>query len=1053
MKTLNKTMFKSLLALLCALPLTVSCFDDSQIWDAINDLDARVDSLQNNLDVQIKTVSDMLSGKGAMVITSCVMNPDGSSVVTLANGKSFTLLPQNASVSSLVSVMEVKGVKCWALIGENGELTPITDKNGNAVPVSVSVDVKVKDGKYVLVVNGNEYETGYDTEDLVQVFKSCTYHKDASDQVYALTFDFGDGVKVTIAVDGYKGVIFKLSNLNSTVVSEYFIDYGTTQTFLMETQGVVDYIMQIPDGWRVEEKVEEVSGDLYVSITAPKKETVTMGAAVASGELKVVSVVEGGKAAVTKLSLSTDPFKTYSVSALNAVVKPYNGVQKFVYGFMLSSDFELDQVLANITATLTSSTDLPQGYFMSEEGIEKTYTEMYPELVEGGDYVFWVVPVLFDEGDAETDGHFYIKEDMFRTFYLVPVSLEMEVGNETVLDANLKIEARGIKSIYAGLTEKSANAIEELLYQLNNGVYEPIDAETLLPYDGPASEFPEKDYPTYMEPATSYIAWVVIAEEGKTEFAATDVVYKEFTTKEIVSGGTLAVTTGTAVVESSSISHSVSCSDAAMIYYAYLDNSIGERWSGESTSNDTKWNQILKAADYQAVRGSSVEAVVDGLLPETKMWLYVAAVGHDGKYGTVSCLPATTKGVAFNNLTVNIETVEVAAKEATFKVTADGQATGFIYWVGRKSEDFWVSKNFCNSSVDQAAKYLAANPDADAVVAAMKKHGAIAADGTLMLKDLDLSKEYVLIVLAQDQSGNYSQCSSQNGYKSFQTQAIDFGEDFTAAGTVKWHEMKNWIEANITWHKNTFQAAKGQGQGFASYSFSIKLPTDLTGYITCFSTEAEYNGGSLADIMLEIEEGCSKKTSVGRYVVDPETGDTPRHPDWYDDNGKLIQGSQVNVYSLYSHGNPSNGMVTYFAVGAHGETHCSSWENGKCSNYEEQMESINKMMSYDYWREYIIDFGNYAYQGDPNHEYSRNLKDEKKIDEIAKQYVEIYTRYYEGVTPYIYVNEGQALEITNKQATGLDDAGNVMDKVTVMLKDANGNYFEPMYIQVPNYFK
>ena len=85
MKTFNKTIFKSLLALLCALPLAVSCFDDSEIWDAINDLDARVDSLQNNLDVQIKTVSDMLSGKGGMVITNCVVNPDGSSVVTLSN--------------------------------------------------------------------------------------------------------------------------------------------------------------------------------------------------------------------------------------------------------------------------------------------------------------------------------------------------------------------------------------------------------------------------------------------------------------------------------------------------------------------------------------------------------------------------------------------------------------------------------------------------------------------------------------------------------------------------------------------------------------------------------------------------------------------------------------------------------------------------------------------------------------------------------------------------------------------------------------------------------
>ena len=1052
MKTLNKTMFKALLALVCALPFAVSCYDDSKIWDAINELDARVDSLQNNLDVQIKTVSDMLSGKGSLVITSCVVNSDGSSVVTLSNGKSFTLLPQNASASALVSVVEVNGTKCWAMYDKDGQLVPITDGK-NPIPVSVSIDVEVKDGKYVLIVNGNEYETCYDTDDLVQVFNSCELHKDASGQVYAMTFDFGEGGKVTVAVDGYQGVIFKLSDINTTVVSEYFVDYGTTKSFLMETQGVVDYIMQIPDGWRVEEKVEEATGNLYVHISAPTKETVAMGAAVAAGDLKVVSVVEGGKAAVTKLALSTDPFKTYNVSSLKAVVDTYFGVEKFVYGFMLSSDFDEAQVIANVSTSLTTSADLPQGYYMSEVAIDKTHKEIYPELVEGGDYVFWALPVLYDEGDEKNPGGYFVKEEMLRTFYMVPTSLKMELGTVTLLDATVKVEARGVKSVYAGLTLKTSNTIEEIIYQINNGVYDPIPAETILPFNGPASQFPEKESPAYMEPETSYVAWIVVVEEEKTEYTASDVTYKEFTTLPVKEGGSLSVTTGTAVVESSSISYPVSCADAAMIYYAYLDSDTGGRWSGEAISNTTKWNQLTNASTFQAVRGSSVDAVIDGLLPETEMWLYVVPVGHDGLYGKVTCVPATTKGVTFNNLVVTIETVEVLAKDATFKISTDGTATDYVYWVGKISDPFWVSQEFCNGDVAQASKYIAANPDADQVVAAMRKHGKVAEDGTLVLSELEITKEYILLVLAKDASGNYSKCTTQNGYKHFQTEAIDFGADFTAAGTPKWIEVKNMIEKGIEWHKNEFRAAKGQGQGFASFAFSIKIPTELTAYISCFSTIAEQNGGNLADIMVEIEEACSSRTTVGKYVIDPETGETPRHPDWTDDKGKEIQGSQVNVYTMYAHGNPDDGQVTYFAAGAHGENHCSAWEDGKCSNYDYFVNEVAKLTSYEYWREYIIDFGNYAFNGDPYHDYSRILQDEAKIDAIAKEYQAIYSYYYQDFEPKLYINNGQALKITNREAMGLDDTGKVVDKVYVMLKDLDGNYFEPMTIEVPNYFK
>ena len=121
-------------------------------------------------------------------------------------------------------------------------------------------------------------------------------------------------------------MIFKISNVNNDILTEYYVDYGRTQSFLLEKQGVVDYVMQVPDGWRVKETVEELTGETYVSVTAPKAETVALGAAVADGDLKVVSVVDGGKAAVSRIYLTTDPFKTYNVSPLKAVIAPTFGI-------------------------------------------------------------------------------------------------------------------------------------------------------------------------------------------------------------------------------------------------------------------------------------------------------------------------------------------------------------------------------------------------------------------------------------------------------------------------------------------------------------------------------------------------------------------------------------------------------------------------------------------------------------------------------------------------------------------------------------------------------
>lgn len=1037
MKNWTNLIFKSAFALILSASVFTSCFDDSEIWDKLGELEARVDSLENNLNNQLDALNGLVEGK--IAISSCVMNEDGSCVIELSDGKKFTAMPSGADYSSLVSYVEVDGKKYWATADATGELVTLTDESGNPIPVQKKVEVKLVDGVYYLVIDGKEYVTGYEAEEDVQIFSSCEALTDASGQVYAVKLTVGEGWEVTLTVDGYKGVLFKLSSLNNTVLTEYFIDYGQSQSFLMETKGIVDYVMQIPDGWRVVESQDKLLGETYAKITAPAKETVAMGAAVAEGDLKVVSVVDGGKAAVTRLSLSTEPFKTYDVTAMKAVIEPYAGVQKFVYGISTLAAYDKAAVMAKVTEHLTTGAALPDDYFVSDSAIDKSHTEIYPELSVEDTYVFWAVPVLYREGENNEAG-FYIKEEMFREYdQLTPISATVEVTAPTLLDAQMTLKVLGARQMFSGVVPKEENALDQIVTNIKNGVYEPVTDPALFSYTGSVSEYADM----FLEQATSYLVWVIPSEEGKTEYAVSDIVYAEFTTLDVTAGGTLEVKTTEKEVGYSSITQTVSCDEAAMIYYAYLDDTVGGRNSGESISNETKWKLLTEAETFDAVRGNSIDAVISEMMPETTMWLYAAAVGKDGKYGKVSCVSATTKAITFNKIALKLTKVEIRSEDADIKVsTSGGTAESFIYWVGRKTDPFWVET--CGGDKLAAAKFMAANPEHEAIVKAMK-NGPVDSEGMLYLKDLAIAKEHVLLVLAKDADGNYSKA----GYILFETLSINLGANYAAEGSDKWNEAKALLESGLVWEKDSFMAASGQGM-MASYAFNISVPTDVTAYISCYGTVAAANNAGLLDIMLEIEETCLEKTSNNPVIIDPETGHYAMLPDWVDDTGRLIQGTMVNVYQMYPHGDPMAGEFTFFASEGHDDTHCDVWKDGKCSNYEEQMATIEKLQTLEYWIEHFKGTaGNYD-TGDPS--TSRVLKDEANLMKVAKAYQETHIKYYAGMKPQVYVNDGSAIRVSTRYATGLDENGNVMDVVTVMLKGLDGSYYDPMYFPVPNYF-
>ena len=1008
-----------------AVPMFTSCVDTDEIWNKIDELELRLDSLETQLNSQVEAMASLL--EDGSTVSSCKKNEDGSYVVTLSNGTKFTVLPDGTNYSTFVTYAEVNGKKCWATYGPDGQPVVLKDAAGNAIPVSVEATVEVKDGIYYLMINGVEYPTGIDAAEVVQVFSSCEPLEDASGNVYAIKFTFGDGQEVTVALDGYAGVIFRLSSTNRSVISDYYVGYGETQSFLMETEGVIDYVMQVPDGWRVKEVYDALMDETYLEVTAPVKETVDMGAAVAEGDLKVVSVVEGGKASVSKMYLSTSPFKTYNVSKIKAVVAPYTGIQKFAYGLMYFDDFDKATVISKVTEILTTSADLPAGYNVSDKGIDLMYEDIFGEELDAQkEYVFWVIPALYREETDEEEAGFYVDESMLQTKVIAPISAKIEISNVTLLDAQVKVRVGGTLSTYAGAIAKSDNALADIAYQINNEIVEPTD---VLEYNGPVSEFPSGETSIYLEPATTYIAWVVPVDPEKTTYLASDVIYKEFTTPGITSGGTLTTTIGNFTATPSSLTATVSSADAAMFYYAFLSDVDGDRLKNES--NEDKLDEMKKVSSFTSARGTSVNAVLNGLRPETTMWLYAVAVGHDGKYGDVICKSGTTGSVSFNNLSVSIVEKNVGSDKASFTISASG-ATEFIYWCGLANDQFWTNPSQCAGTEADAGKYIAANPDAQEIASVMRKNGAIASDGSLTIKDLSLATEHVLVVLAKDASGKYSQAKAHK----FTTTAADFG-DLVTADTDTRKTTKQWIQDNITWNKSSFKGGNGNGQGSASYSFSIKTPTDLRAYITCYGTEATRT----ADIMLEIETLCTK--SMPRSTSLPEDVDLPT---WKNelDGRDISTGGMFNYYVTYLHGEPDDGYVTYFPSSGH--VNCASMDNGECTSYKAFKEEMARITSFDYWYEYIKDFAN-------QEKWGRKQSDDAVIVKAAQDYAALYTKYFGNAEPIIYVNNGDALTMRNTNAAGLDEQGNVIDKVTVVLVDANGNYWEPMYINVPNFFK
>ena len=797
----------ALVAVAC--PLVVSCYDDSEIWEQVNDLAIRVLALEEKLNNELAALNDML--KNNVTITSCTMQSDSTYKIKLSTGVQFVVDPNpKKELKSVVSYMTIGGVNYWAYYNDKGVRELFLNADGERIPVEAETPkVVTKEDESFLVVGGVEYPLSGNS-----VFSNYEIVQDEmTGEIYAVTFTFGEDMTFTVTVDGAQGFWFvQQAGWNTSILSDYFVAAGMTERVQLSMIGVKDYVLQTPEGWRVKEFVDEVTGATYFDITAPTIEQVNAGSAVSEGYLKVMVVLEGGKATVAKLFLSSTPFSRLDVSLSKTYIKAYPGLQKFVYGLCAKDSYDEAAIFATAEKILDGE-DAPAGYGFADGSnvMGKELSDILgADLAVSSEYLLWAIPALLDADKEE----FYIKNGSISAYEFTAYSVSLEVTNANFKGVDVKFSLEGADAYYADLVVKSDFDVEQIVKWLNYGIYEPL---TLKSYAGSAFNFVETDVEAV--PSTEYVSWVVVIEEGKAVYTADDILSVGFKVTELGEGGKINVVAGEPVAEPTEITLSVSAPGAEMIFYNFVKYKDLPNYGDK----EKQVQRLIKEGKY--VNGSSATVKLSDVFgpsvrqPSSDFGFYALAIDSDGKYCDVLVAEYSTAPIPFNNLDVVLELVSNNPNDVKVKIsTASGSAASYIYWIGASDHSTWTSQNYLGKSAETAESFMAMNPTHTRLTSVAKDYPIV--DGVISMTDLALKKEHVVVAVAVDAQG----MTSHAEVLTFKTRGVNIG-NVVLKSDSKWSSAKPTVE----WLDQYFYAAVGQMNG--QYGFNISIPTGYTAYV------------------------------------------------------------------------------------------------------------------------------------------------------------------------------------------------------------------------------
>lgn len=692
-------------ALACPFVFT-SCveFDDSELKESIKDLYEKISALEERVTNEVTALTAIINGK--VTVVAVTPNNDGSTVVTLSDGTSFTV-GANVTGASFLTTVEEGGVLYWAVTVVGGKTEPL-QVDGKKVPVTVTPAVKLENGEWMVSVDGGNtwVSTGIQQEEEVVFFTSVS---DDEDYVY-----------ITLAANGETVKVAKEKEVSFAVLSgKQYFTAGETKDIKLQMKGVKDYtITEKPDGW----KASIVDGKLKV--TAPS----TSENVDSEGTIKILATFENASPVIGKVFVSIGEADftitlegenvAFTLAASNVDNDSYQG---YVTGIMPYSQYSAEAAIEYFDANFKYGCE----YYNS---VTTTISALAGDAYNPDEsYVVFAA----NYKNSYWDGP-YSAEDIQYVVYS-PVKINV-ILTPSLDNATVKVTFSGCEGFYAGCDNKSYFDPENYLYDLGSSCGPELCKE---PYEGPAGLICG-GWSQTLQMGTEYVFWLVPYDESGNYTVDSFQIY-EFSTKSLSLGGSFAKPEISLTQDPTydQVAAQITVVKGAYKTYAKIFT------KDEVPADELEFVQKLVAQGVGKTDADDNFRVNRTWLdPGTEVVVAAVAIGNDGAAGEVATFETSTQKLLYtDNLKVTPEVVTLGMTDVKIKLNLEGAVTSVRY-----------VNTYDTYGVDTMEDKLAQKSRYDLVTVEV----ASLTDNTIELTDLTLGKEYTFYAMAEDAEGNLS---------------------------------------------------------------------------------------------------------------------------------------------------------------------------------------------------------------------------------------------------------------------------------------------------------
>lgn len=728
---------RMLICIAMSLPFFVSCeeFDDTDIWNAITELQERMDSLENQVSANVSAIQSMVS-LGSIKAWDYDAST-GKGVITLLDGKTITV-DQSVKGYSLITVTEGEDGKYYWALCNDGVSSPLL-VNGSKVPVTVTPDLKISDdnewlisvdGGATWVSTGIAYNTstedgGDDAEPHVSFFRNV----ELVDGMLVLTMT--DGTVVKVAVVGE-------ASISAAADTLWFSRHDMEKSVAVEMVNVKSFtITEKPEGWKA-----RIEDDAYLFVTSPEN----FADYPQKGTVKVLALFDGGLSPeILSVDLVYEP--SFTLSFVNEKVSvemsvhtgsDYNG---YVLAGWKKDEYSDAKAVEWLNSSCETLTPMQGTASYSPEDIIDDFN-----VAEK--YVVVAVPYLpamqVSQGKLQYDAADIQTVNVGGLTTKVTIS---EIGfDRAKLDATFDIP-----EYYGGfmeLVDWNNYGRDNFLETLETG---GAVSSKVAVYSGQANGFPDGEVYENMVPATEYVVWYIPKSEDGI-YVEDDFKTFTFTTSDVTFSADIpAPSYGVSNVTISGFTAAVTpAAGTYKTYAAIVKASAIPETDVEVVRYLVDVDQHSKGAEVNTLSASSFSS-------EDEVYLLAVSLTEDGKFGTVVKKQVELKELTFTDaIGVEVSDVVYGVGDAVFSLSFTGEPVEMTYYVS--TYIFYTDEVF--------QKMLALEQYGEATSIEIAKLG-----GKLTVTGLTNGAEYTLYAVVRDAEGN---CSNMYKYDFIPSISIDY---------------------------------------------------------------------------------------------------------------------------------------------------------------------------------------------------------------------------------------------------------------------------------------